>query len=95
MKNRSLYYVFIFFLTSYFGDTHGLIYKKSTRLFIYLPPIVSFLQYLCQKCSIKLKIGTLYHVNNSFQNTAFQIVAVPLKLQSGLKIKLKSIFSMS
>ena len=29
-------------------------------------------------CPIKLKVGVLYHMNNTFQNTAFQIpVDVP------------------
>ena len=53
--------------------------KSRTRLFINLPSIVGFLNNSARVYPIKLKIGMLDHMNNTFRNTVFQIsVDVPL-----------------
>ena len=59
-----------------FREIHLLINKKLNS-FVY--KFVGFLNNSIRVYTIKLKIGLLYHMNNTFQNTNFQIcIHVPL-----------------
>ena len=64
------------FFSARFREIHLLINKKLNS-FVY--KFVGFLNNSIRVYTIKLKIGLLYHMNNTFQNTNFQIcIHVPL-----------------
>ena len=60
--------------------------KSRTHLFTNLSSIVGLLSNSVRVYPIKLKIGMLYQMNNTFRNTVFSIfVDVPLNISQNLR----------
>ena len=61
--------VIFFFLTSFFGYTNCLMYKKIELVYsyIYLPSVVDFSKYSGRICPRKLEIAMFFYMNNTFQ----------------------------
>ena len=70
LKKGPCYYVLMFFFST------GFMYKKSNS-FVYIFVVLSvFPNNFVRVCLIKLKIGMLYYMNNTFRNTVFRYLSV-------------------
>ena len=69
-----------FILMHYFGDTHDLVHQHLSSFCLDTSNQLSVFPNNSDRiCLIKLKMGILYHMNNTFRYTVFQI-SVPESL---------------
>ena len=74
LKKSPYYNVLISFSSQHILETHRMMRKSRTRLFIYFLSIISFPNNSGRVCPLKLKIGMPYHMNNTFQNIVFLVI---------------------
>ena len=84
----------IFFLikTLFLRHTSFDEYKSGIPLYIYICCLLSvFPSNSVRICPIKLKIGILYHMNNTFQNTTFKEKIIKVMKGKGIIMKLNKV----